>query len=165
LTFFFIKSVNNPYLKQLAILVSMLYEILYSSVAIQKFSADGIQSLLSQCFENNKENDITGCMIYKKREFIQVIEGEKKHVKALFEKIKHDKRHTKVQIIWEGETKQRSFNQWLMGFYNFDELNIAEIQGFADILQKEIKEAPKTDHESIASRLFTLMSEDIRKAK
>lgn len=140
----------------------MLYEILYSSISVVKFDAQAIKDLLRQCFDNNEKNGITGCMIYKKREFIQVVEGEKEQVLQLFEKIKKDTRHTKIKIIWEGETAKRSFDKWLMGFYNFDELNKTEILGFADILKKGMKEAPTTNYESVASRLFSLLSEDIR---
>jgi len=140
----------------------MLYEILYSSSAKEKFSAEGIKFLLKQCFENNKVHGITGCMIYKKREFIQVIEGEKKSVIDLFEKIKSDSRHTQINIIWEGLTEKRSFEGWLMGFYNFDELNKKEIEGFSNILKEGMASAAPTDSKSTASRLFELLSEDMR---
>ncbi len=140
----------------------MLYEILYTSLSKEKFDAASIQTLLQQCYDNNVVNNITGCMVFKKREFIQVIEGEKEVVLQLFEKIKKDERHSKLKVIWQGKTLERSFEKWLMGFYNFNELDKNAIEGFTDILKEGISKASKTGYESVASRLFTLLSDDLR---
>ncbi len=140
----------------------MLYELLYSSSAIEEFNGEDIKLLLEQCYTNNKKYGITGCMIYKKREFIQVIEGEKEYVLDLFRNIKKDKRHTKIKVIWKGETTERSFNDWQMGFYNLNVENKEQIEGFADILKEKISKNLRTNHESTASRLFEVISSYLR---
>jgi hypothetical protein len=49
-------------------------------------------------------------------ENMQVLEGEKSTVKALYQKIAADKRHEKVEIFYQGNVEKRAFDDGSMAF-------------------------------------------------
>jgi hypothetical protein len=83
-------------------------------------SDDELFELLEEARRNNKKLEITGMLLYKGGNFLQMLEGEKEVVKALFQKIKKDSRHKDIVTIMENETEKRTFKSWSMGFVNMD---------------------------------------------
>jgi len=63
---------------------------------------------------SNVKNDITGCLLIADNELFQVIEGEELSVKDLFNKIKLDPRHTRIQLMWSSTIDDRAFGKWTM---------------------------------------------------
>jgi len=115
-----------------------MFELLYTSVAPQSLSEDQLMDILINARIKNKELGITGLMIYHDREIMQILEGEKTAVKALFQTIYEDKRHTSVGVFYEGNIKERAFNDWSMAFKSLDEEAVKEItsgyEGFNKLL-------------------------------
>lgn len=93
-----------------------MYELIYRSTAGKDLKAEDIQDILETSTKFNVEHNITGCLLYHNDEFLQIIEGEEKDVKELFEHIKKDKRHTNVMILEEGYTTERLFTNWSMAY-------------------------------------------------
>jgi hypothetical protein len=94
----------------------MVYELTYCSLAKPAITADEILAILKSAEKNNKKNKITGCLLYYNHEFLQILEGEEKMVKAVQKKIARDPRHTSVRILAEGEKDERTFDHWTMAF-------------------------------------------------
>lgn len=65
--------------------------------------------------------------------FIQMLEGGQREVRALYEKIKRDKRHHTILTLGEGEIDARMFSEWAMGFKNVDDALFAGLPGHARI--------------------------------
>ena len=83
---------------------------------------------------NNPKRGLTGLLIFGNNTFLQTIEGEKKIVEELLEKISKDKRHTKFQILSKQSIENRQYSNWAMGFEKLTEQTIAEapkLQSFA----------------------------------
>ena len=93
-----------------------MYTLTYESKAVGKPTAAEMEELMEKSRTNNLACDITGCLVYYNGGFIQIIEGEKATVLALFEKIKLDKRHRKVHLFSECKIAQRTFNNWGMPY-------------------------------------------------
>ncbi len=93
-----------------------MYQLLYASSAKRKFSGADLQSLLGECRAFNGPAGITGMLLYEDGNFIQLLEGEETDVKRLFERIDRDSRHRGVLILDQGETRERQFGNWSMGF-------------------------------------------------
>lgn len=74
-----------------------MYEMIYMSTASELLSEEEVNSLLIQARHFNYANYITGVLLYIEGDFLQVIEGEKETIDALFEKIKNDKRHHDIK--------------------------------------------------------------------
>lgn len=107
----------------------MVYELTYCSLAKPSISENDIREILASADRNNKKNKITGCLLYYSNEFLQVLEGEEKIVKAVQKKIAGDTRHSNVRILSEGEKEERTFKQWTMAF---KELNTDEAKNMGD---------------------------------
>ena len=90
-----------------------MYKIIYSS---RPFGFDGplLSGLLIDSRENNEKNNITGSLICRADIYLQMLEGPKKKVLEIFEKIKQDDRHLEIVILSEGPTTERLFPNWAM---------------------------------------------------
>ncbi|MCB4798816.1 BLUF domain-containing protein [Neotamlana laminarinivorans] len=86
-----------------------------SDVRIKEFN-ETLSSFYHGIKQNNKKNNITGVLIHKDHNFLQVMEGETKQVDLLFEVIKKDKRHQNLFIIINTNTEQRIFEDYNFGF-------------------------------------------------
>lgn len=111
-----------------------MYSITYVSTATHDFSQSELFSLLDECRNSNLRNNLTGQLLYKNQEFMQVLEGKEKDLKLIFEKIFLDRRHKNILILNEGTIEKREFEDWTMGFYNLDNEFEISIPGYSHIL-------------------------------
>ncbi len=101
-----------------------MYSIIYRSVAAPTFGISEIYKMLSEARTFNGERGITGCLLYHKNQFVQLLEGEQKEVTSLYGKILDDTRHTKIQTLKEKVIDVPIFMDWSMAFHDFgDEKN------------------------------------------
>ncbi|WP_299260450.1 BLUF domain-containing protein [uncultured Aquimarina sp.] len=99
---------------------TLMYEVSYRSIASEKLNESDVQQILDASRINNKKNNITGSLIYYKNVFFQLIEGPKKEVLPLYDKIKEDERHTDVITMWSGSKPYRTFKKWDMSILSDD---------------------------------------------
>ncbi len=92
----------------------MQYVICFISTATKEFSDKEIENLLSQWRDKNSEKKIRGILLFSEGHFFQVLEGEKKNVLALFEKIRKDQRHTSVIQVLGKDLDQGSFDDYIV---------------------------------------------------
>lgn len=97
-----------------------MFYLIYVSSATVIMSEDKLLQLLEDAQKNNTEKNITGMLLYKGGNFMQILEGEKNTVLDLFDAIKQDIRHKDALTILTGEIAQRNFDNWSMGFCNMD---------------------------------------------
>lgn len=62
----------------------------------------------------NKKAHVTGALLITDHYFVQTLEGEETAVRALFDSISSDERHTEVTIVEEGACGGRTFSRWSM---------------------------------------------------
>lgn len=93
-----------------------MYSLIYRSVARESFTMPLIYKMLSGARDFNAAHDITGCLLYHKGQFIQLLEGDYNEVRALYERIEKDERHEQVELLEEEEVSHRIFNEWSMAF-------------------------------------------------
>lgn len=110
-----------------------MYHLVYTSVAVNAFSEADLIGLLDQSRQSNKKLDITGMLLYTRGKFIQVLEGEKSVVNRLYTKIAGDARHKRIAIVIEGDSKERMFQNWSMGFKKLGSEELKSLSGFTDI--------------------------------
>ena len=99
----------------------MLHSILYKSKADSTFNNQDIEQMLQEAKKFNKNNEITGMILFYKSYFIQLIEGKKEVVEALYSRIKKDERHHDVETILSQPTNLTLWSDWSMAFYDFSE--------------------------------------------
>jgi len=102
----------------------MLYELIYHSLSGNDHQSESISAILNKSRAFNENNNITGCLLCYQSEFLQILEGEKNTLLALYEKIADDPRHSHAIILAQGEIGHRVFGQWSMAFQDFSKTRL-----------------------------------------
>lgn len=90
--------------------------IVYASTAADSFDHDRLVELLTESRTNNARDNITGMLVYRHPDFIQMLEGPDAAVRALLERIGRDPRHTDVRVLLDEQVTERTFSTWSMGY-------------------------------------------------
>ena len=97
-----------------------LYRLVYHSLNRIEGSADDVdrelRDILSAARRNNPRLGVTGALMFNASCFIQVLEGPRAALDALFQRIRRDRRHEKISLLTFERTAARSFDQWSMAF-------------------------------------------------
>lgn len=110
----------------------MLKTICYISDSVHNESFKNLEDLYLKARINNLKNNITGILIYLDRNFLQVLEGEKKIVDATFKKICTDARHKNIFNIIDTPIDQRIFEDYNFGFTTINDKK--ELNNLAEYL-------------------------------
>ena len=100
-----------------------LVSLIYASSAVKRMSQEELLAILEKSRENNEKRNITGMLLYKDGNFLQVLEGEDTAVTDLYYAITKDERHTDLQLLLKREITKRTFSDWEMGFINLEEVH------------------------------------------
>jgi len=101
----------------------MLVRLLYTSRPAEPLMAEIIDAILVQSSGYNVPHGITGMLCYNENTFIQVIEGSRKNVSELYNRIVRDTRHNEIQLLIFEEIAERRFASWTMGQVNLARVN------------------------------------------
>jgi len=112
------------------------YRLVYVSSATQLFSKSQLVLLLDQARAFNQQRGITGMLLYKDGNFIQLIEGAQDQVQALYARIAKDERHRGVEVVFEGDVGERLFSDWSMGFRDLADPALLTLPGFSDFMNR-----------------------------
>jgi hypothetical protein len=136
-----------------------MFSLVYLSEGSVPFSERDLRELLTKSRENNSNLGLTGMLLFKSGNFLQVLEGEKKTVLALYEKIARDPRHTRLKILFQGISPKRDFPDWSMGFHDLSSPDTKSVLGFSHFLDTSLKSADFVDAR-LAKRLLLLFKEE-----
>jgi len=114
-----------------------MFHLIYLSSAVAPFSAADLQALLEISRRNNTASDVTGLLLYRDGDFLQVIEGEEAVLDQLYAKISRDPRHRRLTVLFRESIPSREFKDWSMGFRD---LSSTPGQGFNDLLNSSWSE-------------------------
>jgi hypothetical protein len=109
---------------------SRMHHIIYASRASQEPSGIDLVMLLLRSRRNNESLAITGALVYGGGQFMQVIEGEKEAVTALYACICSDPRHQDVCKLVDKPIEERTFINWSMAFQKTSPEQVAELEGY-----------------------------------
>ena len=79
-----------------------------------------LNELFSKTMQNNKNQGVTGILIFKNNLFFQILEGQKETLAQLFTKIIEDSRHSHIIKIIDHAIEERAFNDYETGFEIID---------------------------------------------
>lgn len=99
----------------------MLKTICYISDSSRDVSADLLTELYSKAKSNNSKNNITGVLVYKNHNFLQVLEGSQDIVDQTFDRIKNDSRHSNIFKVINTNIEGRIFEDYNFGFTVIDD--------------------------------------------
>lgn len=106
----------------------------YVSSAVSLMRPEELLALLDRCRTNNAKLGLTGMLLHKDGNFMQVLEGPELRVKALLEKIHLDPRHRGVIQLLEGSSEARQFAEWSMGFRDLNSPEVRSAPGYNEFM-------------------------------
>jgi hypothetical protein len=133
-----------------------MYRLVYVSSATVPFSKTDLVNLLDTSRRNNMRRNVTGMLLYKDGDFLQLIEGERQQVKDLFEHIKQDPRHENTIVIDEEDTEGRIFNDWSMGFRDLSDPEVHKLPGYSQYMNTPLVAESLAKHPSVALELLSM---------
>lgn len=101
----------------------MLVRLLYASCAVASLTTENVDSILEESRSHNVPHGITGMLCFSNDLFIQVLEGSRKNVSDVYNRIVKDKRHSDIQLLIFEEIAERRFGNWTMGQVNLARVN------------------------------------------
>jgi hypothetical protein len=116
-----------------------VYQLIYSSSAVQPFSPAALGNLLVRARRHNSTAQVTGMLLHVDGAFLQVLEGVPEVINPLFARISADARHSRVLLLLGRDIADRNFGDWSMGFFDASGRSAAlpgyrQSTGFADLL-------------------------------
>jgi hypothetical protein len=96
--------------------MSETIRFLYSSILSKGEDPKVIQDILTKARHFNEINQITGILLFRNGEFLQLLEGDKFNVHYTFKRIRDDKRHYKIKVLHESPISERLFSGWSMAY-------------------------------------------------
>jgi len=112
----------------------MLVRLLYDSRAAESVHADTLAAILKVSKEHNHAVGVTGvlCHCATSKIFMQVLEGGRGAVSALYNRIAQDPRHRDIALLSYEEIGERSFSGWSMGQVSMNRLNPALLLKYSE---------------------------------
>ncbi len=114
-----------------------MISLIYVSTSRDLMKEQELLGILKKSRENNDKYDLTGLLLYKGGNFMQVLEGDEEKVEALYETIRKDPRHKDVTVISREQIQERQFSKWEMAFRNLDSSDIQNEPGYSEFLHDE----------------------------
>ncbi len=106
----------------------------YLSTAARPLSSSDLVDILEISRANNFRRGITGILLYKRGNFLQLIEGEEAQVRSLAAHIDHDPRHIAITPLISGFAKERQYPDWTMAFADLESEAVRSLPGYNPFL-------------------------------
>ncbi len=135
----------------------MLYELIYRSTAKPGLTESDIKDILSKAHAFNKKNNITGCLLYNKGQFLQLLEGDFTVLLELYDRIKRDSRHYDFLLMHMKETQYRTYSNWTMAYKSLEKKDLNKYTGVSQFTELESNEKKS----SISKILFQAIGNDL----
>jgi Sensors of blue-light using FAD len=103
--------------------MSAIWQVLYRSDQAYEMDAADLVKLLLESRTYNGKHDITGLLLYRGGQFMQLLEGSQPEVQRLFRKIATDPRHHVEVVEVDAPAGRRLFPDWRMGFAEAPEMD------------------------------------------
>lgn len=110
----------------------MLVRLLYASRAAEGVGAEELAAILRKSRQDNPGTGVTGLLCLSGGIFLQVLEGGRSQVSALYNRISHDPRHRDVVLLTYDEIAERRFAGWSMGVIDLSRLNPALLLKYSE---------------------------------
>lgn len=136
-----------------------MFTLVYASSAARAFSTEDLLTLLAQSRAKNERLGVTGILLYKDGDFMQVLEGEEQVVTALYERIAADPRHNSLTRLIQATHSQRQFPAWSMGFHDLSDPALHALPGYSQFLNTPLTDPVFTQTPSLVYTLLQAFKE------
>jgi hypothetical protein len=139
-----------------------LITLVYVSSAAGTLKDSYIQDILRYSRESNGRKGITGLLLFKGGNFMQILEGDSQVVDDLYLKIIDDPRHTGLITLLRQPIESRNFSDWKMGFKDIGKLTEEEKSGWSDYLDHPLNDLKYVSNPNMAYILLESFKKVVR---
>jgi Sensors of blue-light using FAD len=93
-----------------------IWQLLYRSEQAYEMDTSDLMKLLFDARTFNRDNGITGLLLYRDGHFMQLLEGEEPMLRLLYGWIAADPRHRNPVLEIDAPARERLFPEWKMGY-------------------------------------------------
>lgn len=101
-----------------------LHEVLYVSTLSPDSPLKVVSQIAVKARPANEAAGITGLLVFDGMRFCQQIEGPRKAVLALIDRIRQDPRHVNVEILHHAPLAERRFRRFSLGYAAVDDVDV-----------------------------------------
>jgi hypothetical protein len=135
-------------------------QVIYSSKASGQMPSEELASILRVAKRNNEIGQITGILLFRRGQFLQLLEGTETNLNAVLSRIARDPRHRDITTIMNEPAKARAFGAWSMGFQDISNLDANELPGFSAFLNNGFSSTECVRYPSKALKLLLAFREE-----
>ncbi len=92
----------------------MPYRLIYLSKVENHVRYEDAESIADVSAQNNERMGVAGLLVYTSSHFLQVLEGDEVRVREIYDRVKRDRRHSRVKTLFEGAVAEGEFGAWAM---------------------------------------------------
>lgn len=100
-------------------------QIVYTSRASENVTSADLFNIIEISARNNPDREVTGFLVAKGNDFLQLVEGPTDRLEELLTVLKRDRRHRDIHILLRDPIHTRNFPSWKM--QRFDASNSTRI--------------------------------------
>ena len=97
--------------------VRKLTRLCYISRSRDELSDKDLRNIVRESRQNNNQREISGCLLYSNKQFLQILEGKASRIMSLYQDICEDSRNFDNQVLLLCQSSQRFFENWSMICY------------------------------------------------
>lgn len=131
-----------------------MFSLVYVSSAIKPFTQPQLLQLLAQSRADNERCNVTGMLLYKNGNFMQVLEGEESDVRGVHKKISTDMRHRGLLVLLQRHQQARDFAAWSMGFRDLSSVASLSLPGYSEFMNLDLLDTHFFSDPSNAQKLL-----------
>lgn len=139
-----------------------MINLIYASSATEMLTEPALLEILEKAREKNARLGITGMLLYRGGNFLQVLEGEDESVRELYKVIRQDQRHKRVMLIAERPVSERNFAEWKMAFVNLQSVKPEDVPGYSEYLNVNFTGETFSNNPTFAHRLLRIFRDYMR---
>ncbi len=136
-----------------------MYSLTYVSSATIRLRSQDLRRLLGQCNATNQAAGVTGMLLYKDGNFMQVLEGQAGVVRSAYAKIGRDGRHRGLITLLQGPIEERAFPNWSMGFKDLTAAPGSLKDGYNEFMNLSFTGAEFSDNPTQAQALLRIFKQ------
>ena len=132
-------------------------QLIYASDLVNLDEAQ-LAPILESAVRHNREDDISGMLLYSGGNFLQVLEGAHEQVRQTYQRICRDPRHNNILFLTQEEVDERHFSGWSMGYRKLSEADVARFPEYAPYFQFGFKSTDFNAKPGAALEMLKLFS-------
>jgi len=142
--------------------MNKLFRMAYVSTALEFYNQMMLLDLLEEANKRNAKAGITGMLLYKDGQFMQILEGSEKAVKTTFGRISKDPRHYGIIVLLKETAEERHFPDWSTAFRDLGLPDHQKVPGYSEFLNTPLTGKEFASRPSHCEKLLLLFKQNIR---